>query len=611
MTIFQGQSAILALILLPTLVLSAPLSDSIEKEIAAVETNLLPTTIIDGEDPFRLADRMAHYHVPGLSIAVIEDFELRWIRHYGVADVRTGAPVDDGTLFCVGSMSKGVTSAGVLTMVRDGMIDLDGDVDLQLAGWRIPANDFTAEHPVTPRLLMNHTGGAPFSPGRAYTNEGFPTVMDILLGRPPATTQPVVIDRVPGTEFNYSNSGFTILRLMVEERGGGSFDRVLAPRVFEPLGMTQSSFRNPPPPEVRDHLAAGHGRDGGVFADPPVFIGHVAAGGLWTTAADYAAFVIAIQEAAAGRSDSFLPKDLAQQMISPQASDRYGLGFFLHDRAGTQLYFSHIGDGAGFVGGFASHRGDGNAAVVLTNGLVAVNLCREVLKSVASVYDWPDFLPPERPNLSINDAELEAAAGRYRFGVDGFFELERTGEHLRVAGPGLPGYRLFRAADDTFVCRERDGELAFAIPPEGPVPSIRVNLADDIGRFNQPVREAVRMAPDERTPYEMLQSGDAEAAIAAYRRAHGKDPNQADVSEARLNRLGYRLMGSDRPITALAVFQLNADLYGSANCFDSLAEAQMVLGEFEASRANYLKSLELNPGNENARRMLAEMKDAR
>jgi hypothetical protein len=375
--------------------------------------------------------------------------------------------------------------------------------------------------------------------------------------------------------------------------------------------MTHSTFVNPWPTDEQEHKAAGHNRQGGVNADPPVWIGHVAAGGLWTTATDYAAFVIEIQNAIRGRSDRLLTQDLARQMIEPQASDKYGLGFFLHDRDGTKLYFSHIGDGAGFVGGFAAHRSEGNAAVVLTNGMAAVNLCREVLKSVAAVYEWPDFLPHERDNLAILDRELDAATGRYRFGLDGIVKLERDGNALRVVGLDLPGYRLFRAASDTFICRERSGELVFDIPHDGSVASIHINMADDIGRFNQPAREAVRMAPDEKTPFEMLQAGDTEAAIVMYRQAHGEGPGTQDVSESRLNRLGYQLLRADKPQAALAVFDLNVELYGSANTYDSLGEAQMVLGDLEASKRSYLRSLELNPGNGNAQRKLAEMGEVR
>ena len=103
-------------------------------------------------------------------------------------------------------------------------------------------------------------------------------------------------------------------------------------------------------------------------------------------------------------------------------------------------------------------------------------------------------------------------------------------------------------------------------------------MGSGISRFNQPVRDAARMAPD--------------------------------VSESRLNRLGYQLLGADKAQAALAVFELNVELYGSANSYDSLGEVQMVMGDLEASKRSYRRSLELNPGNGNARSTLAEMGDA-
>lgn len=371
--------------------------------------------------------------------------------------------------------------------------------------------------------------------------------------------------------------------------------------------MSHTTFQNPLPEAPRAHMARGHRPDGRLVADHPVFIGHIAAGGLWTTASEYATLVMELQRAILGRSDRILPQELASQLVQPQASDRYGLGFFLHDRAGTKLYFSHIGDGAGYVGGFASHRGRGNAAVVLTNGVRAVNLCREVLRSVATVYDWPDFLPRTRPNLPLTDAELAAVVGRYRVGVDDVCVVERDDQGLQISGPGLPGYRLYRAAADTFVCQERDGELVVAIPAAGSVASIQVNLADEIGRFQGPARPAQRMADDERTPLELLRAGDVDPAIAAYRQWHAVRPEAPELAESRLNRLGYQLLGSQQTAAARAVFQLNVDLYGSANTYDSLAEAELALGDREASRRHYQRSLELNPGNANARQQLEMM----
>ena len=109
--------------------------------IAEVEHGLLPFTAISGEPGMDLLERMQKYQVPGVSIAVIDGGEIQWIKHYGVTDVRQPLPVDDTTLFNVGSMSKAVTSAIILSLVRDGLIDLNAPVNQQLRSWQLPEND--------------------------------------------------------------------------------------------------------------------------------------------------------------------------------------------------------------------------------------------------------------------------------------------------------------------------------------------------------------------------------------------------------------------------------------------------------------------------------------
>jgi CubicO group peptidase (beta-lactamase class C family) len=97
--------------------------------IDRVENSLLPPVLIEGEKPYNLADRMAFYKVPGLSIAVIKDFKIDWVRHYGVRDVELGEPVTDSTLFCVGSLSKAPAAATILHLIDQGRIGLDNNVN--------------------------------------------------------------------------------------------------------------------------------------------------------------------------------------------------------------------------------------------------------------------------------------------------------------------------------------------------------------------------------------------------------------------------------------------------------------------------------------------------
>ncbi len=96
-----------------------------------------------------------------------------------------------------------------------------------------------------------------------------------------------------------------------------------------------------------------------------------------------------------------------------------------------------------------------------------------------------------------------------------------------------------------------------------------------------------------------------DAAVDLYGRLKGEHPDYYDLRESMLNRLGYRLLSEERYDEAIAMFELNVRAFPESwNVYDSLAEALMKNGDFEGATRNYNHSLEINPGNENASRML-------
>lgn len=594
-------TALLALISL-TAGATAASTDSL---IAQVESNLLPNHIIKGQTPYRLQERMEHYGVPGISIALIDDLEVRWIAQYGVASVGSREPVRARTLFNVGSMSKAVASAAILALVELDRVDLDGDIDPQLCSWHIPPNDFTAESPITPRQLMNHSAGLPHRPPFNYTADALPTTMQMINGQPPSRSKPLQVVQRPGTRFQYSNGGFTVLQILTEDVTGLTYDEAVRELVFDPLGLDDATFQTPLSATRMATAATGHDRDGSILADPPRWMAHTAAGGLWITAQDYARFVVEIQKSVLGESNRLFSRELAEAMTSPHAAEQYGLGVFLYEGDGSEPYFSHIGDGPGFVGGYTSHRTSGDAVVVLTNGKGGINLCREILRSAARVYDWPGYLPPVQTEIPLDDDELAAIAGRYRIGLDTVVALAHDDGRLRIDGEGLPGFTLFQVADGTFVCRERKGNLSVRRLDDGSIAGLDLDLSDDIGRMGGHPSHAQRMDAGESTPLEMLRCGRYDDAVAAYQAHHASHADARDVSESRFNRLGYRLMGSGDLEGALAVFELNTQLYPeSGNVFDSYGEALLKAGREAEGIAAYRRSLELDPGNANAERVL-------
>ena len=146
-----------SLLLLPISLLLAPISFAVAEQtpsarIQQVESGLASAEKDDkGEPGLALLDRMKHYDVPGVSIAVIDNGMIAWAKGYGVREKGTDTPVGTDTLFQAASISKPVTATATLQLVQEGKLDLDTNVNSYLKSWQLPENEFTTDHPVTLR----------------------------------------------------------------------------------------------------------------------------------------------------------------------------------------------------------------------------------------------------------------------------------------------------------------------------------------------------------------------------------------------------------------------------------------------------------------------------
>ncbi len=192
---------------------SPPSTPSVPEVQKLIESSQAPNR--GGLDPFTLSEIMAEYAVPGVSIAVIWDFDIHWAKSYGVADVETGAPVETDTLFQAASISKPVAAMAVVRAVQEGKFSLDDDINSILESWKLPPSEFTKETPVTPRTLLSHTSGTGdgFGFPGYHPSDPLPTTVQILNGEKPSNVGPVFMERPPLTAFKYSGGGSVMMQL--------------------------------------------------------------------------------------------------------------------------------------------------------------------------------------------------------------------------------------------------------------------------------------------------------------------------------------------------------------------------------------------------------------
>ncbi len=593
---------LLLLILAPFIGLA---QTDVEKQIAQVENGLLPTNIIEGEEPYNLEERMKFYQVPGISITVINNFEVDWTRHYGVSDQELKTPVTDQTIFNVGSLSKGMASLTALSLVQKGLYDLEEDVNLKLKSWKIPQNEFSKDATISPKLLMNHSSGAMHHYGLNYTRDQFPTITQYLKGETPARERPTIIDRTPGTEFLYSNPGFAILQQYVEDITSKRFHVTAQKNVFDILSMPQTTFEQPLPHEKEKVASAGHRQNSSPLPVKRYYYPNTAAGGLWSTTADFAKYVIELQKSYHGKSNKIISQELAREMMKTHISPQYGLGLFIR-KQDNETYFSHMGDNAGFFAGFISHISDGYGVVVFTNSNTSPELIREINKAVAKTYKWEGFLPDSQKTVEISDEVKRQISGRYKTGSDRVVNIIYEDGDLLLSSMG--NARMFHIGDNTFIIQQRNGELTFTRGRDGKFTRAEYAFADQIGRISNQKSIAKKMKPGEKIPVEYIEAGEFEEAAKMYRKIYQENPTDNSVSENRLNRLGYQYIGQKKYEQALAVFKLNVEFYPeSANCYDSYGEALALTGKTNEAIKNYKKTLELDPDSQNARKMIQKL----
>src|SRR5712691_9726276 len=201
-------------------------SSDFEQRIQRIASGLRPANFIAGEPPIKLADRMNEFNVPGVSIAVIHGGVIN-ARGFGLRAIG-GTPVLPETLFQAASISKPVSAVAALALAQAGKLDLDGDVNLFLKNWKIPANSFTDQSKVTLRRLLNHSAGVTVHGFPGYpAGAPIPSLADVLNGVPPANTAPVLVDHEPGTRFEYSSGGYTIMQQLLIDVTGTPFPSLL------------------------------------------------------------------------------------------------------------------------------------------------------------------------------------------------------------------------------------------------------------------------------------------------------------------------------------------------------------------------------------------------
>lgn len=359
-------------------------------------------------------EKWAGTRSPGCAVAVSKDGATVVERAYGMADLEHGVANTPDTVFEAGSIAKQFTATAAVLLARQGKLSLDDPVRKYVP--EVP--DYGK--PITLRQMLHHTsglrdwgvvaaaGGWPRG-SRIHTHDH---VLDIV-------SRQQALNYEPGAEYLYTNTGYNLTAVTVGRVSGQSFAEYTRTAIFEPLGMTRTSWRDDFTRIVPGRAVAyAPGRDG--YHQEMPFENVHGNGGLLTTVSDLLRWNANLGQPRVGG------QELAAQLEAPgRLNDGrpigYGLGLTLADFRGVREVW-HSGSTAGYRAFLARYPEHRLSVAVLCNAgeAPAPDLGRQVAATFLG-----DALRPLPAAAPVAAAELEARAGLYR--------SQRTGEPVRIA----------------------------------------------------------------------------------------------------------------------------------------------------------------------------------
>lgn len=289
-------------------------------------------------------------HTPGLGVGVVMGNTLVYEGYFGLADIEQNKPVDESALFRIGSISKSMTTIGLLQQWEQGKFKLDDDVNMYLP--RPMIHPPQPEHQtVTFRQLLTHTSGVGeflsygqvLMPGQgaAVNGDDYKPLAHYLRfearnGVP------------PGVKYAYSNYGFGFVGLALETMAGQSFDRYMIDHVFLPLGMKDTSYQHTA--DTLPRIVAGYSWTDrkGWKRRPHKAYGITPSGNVYSTVRDFGLYVEALLNGGRNRNGSVIKPETLAMMMTPQHTfdarqNAYGFGLYIYGRHWGHRIVGHSG----------------------------------------------------------------------------------------------------------------------------------------------------------------------------------------------------------------------------------------------------------------------------
>jgi CubicO group peptidase (beta-lactamase class C family) len=415
---------------------AAPIPDSVRAHIRArVDAGWTPSIVVGLVD-----SSGAHYFA------------------YGRTAVSGGAPVDERTVYEIGSITKAFTGVVLADMAVKGEVSLDDPVARYLPdSVHVPGTDSL---PITLRLLSGQRSGLPRMPGNFAPADPENPYADYDAARLYAFLTTHTLTRAPGAVYEYSNVGVGLLGFALARRAGTTYEDLVRHRILVPLGMTSTMVALT---DATRQLLAQGSADGRAVAnwDLDALAG---AGALRSTAQDMTTFLTAAMGLRRTPLDSAFRLAAEPRFdAGPAGGMRIGLGWHvLQGTSGIRIVWHNGG-----TGGYHSWAGYDPARRV---GVVVLTNSTENIDGIGlHLLDPARPLTAVRAALVLPAATLDQYVGSYPLTPAFVLRVTRDGDHLMVQATGQPAFRIWASAPDEFFLKVVDAQITFTRDAAGTV----------------------------------------------------------------------------------------------------------------------------------------------
>jgi CubicO group peptidase (beta-lactamase class C family) len=414
----------------------------------------------------RLFARWDKRTTPGGVVAVLQDGKIRYSRGYGMANLEHNIPNTPATLFHIASVSKQFTAFAIQLLVQDGKLSLDDDVRKYIT--ELP--DFGKT--ITVRHLVYHTSGLRDQPHLMWLGgwrfEDAVTEQDVLY----LVSQQRELNFPPGQEDLYSNTGYTLLAILVQRVSGKSLSEFAQERIFKPLGMKHTLFPTDYSVVVKNRAFSYQPGPGDAYRALSLADSTLGATGVVTSVEDMARWDQNFDEGRVG-GESVLAAMLKKGTLDNGREINRGSGLVIEEYRGLPV-IKHTGSIAGYRSRYIRFPEQRFSVVVLANTAdvdtedlawqVADIYLEEKLKPVsAQVSSALTDLPAE---VRVEPKVLDSYVGDYELQPGNIVTITRDNDHLMAQGTGQGRVPLFASSPTTFFLKNAKVELTFVKPED-------------------------------------------------------------------------------------------------------------------------------------------------